>query len=183
MNQATTTSPIRSATRLRVLWLGMLMAVLATLAVTAWAQPMGGMGHHRGHHGAMMGGSPEQMGRMADHMLDGLNATDAQRSQIRQIVQAAATDLKAQREASRGLRQRGMELFLAPNVDANAAEALRQQMLTQHDQASRRMMLAMLDISRVLTPEQKAKVGERMKERAARMKERMERHQREHPTR
>jgi Spy/CpxP family protein refolding chaperone len=56
-------------------------------------------------------------------------------------------------------------------------------MLTQHDQASRRMMLAMLDISRVLTPEQKAKVGERMKERAARMKERMERHQREHPTR
>ena len=103
----------------------------------------------------MIGGSPEHMGRMIDHMLDGLNASDAQRGQIKQIAQAAATDLKAQRDAGRGLRERGMQLLTTPNVDANAAEALRQQMLAQHDQASKRMMQAMLDISRVLTPEQR----------------------------
>jgi Spy/CpxP family protein refolding chaperone len=169
------TTAAANRTRIRVLLLGMLMAVLATVAVSTWAQPMGHGMHHGMSGGMMMGGSPEHMGRMVDHMLDGLNATDAQRGQIKQIVQAAATDLKAQREAARGLRERGMQLFLTPNIDANAAEALRQQMLAQHDQASRRMMLAMIDISRVLTPEQRAKIGEHVKERAARMQERMDR--------
>jgi protein CpxP len=172
-----------AAVRMRLLWLGMLMAVLGTLAVSAWAQPMGG--HHgmgRGMDGGMMmGGPPERMGRMIDHMLDGLNATDAQRTQVKQIAQAAAADLKTQRDAGRGLHERALQIFTAPNVDPAAAESLRQQMLAQHDQASRRMTQAMLDISRVLTPEQRAKIGERMKERAARMKERGERMRHEHP--
>ncbi|HEX7438359.1 MAG TPA: Spy/CpxP family protein refolding chaperone [Caldimonas sp.] len=162
--------------RVRLLMLGMLMAVLATWAASTWAQPMG-HGMHRGMGDGMMMGSP----RMIDHMLDGLGATDAQRSQIKQIAQAAAADLKTQRDAGRGLRERGMQIFTAPNVDPAAAESLRQQMLAQHDQASKRMTQAMLDISRVLTPEQRAKLGERMKERAARMHDRMERMQREHP--
>lgn len=175
-------------TRIRVLLLGMLMAVAATFAVTTWAQPMGGMdggmdgggmGMHGRHHGGGMGG-PEGMARRLDRMLDGLNATDAQRAQIRQIAQAAAADLRAQREASRGLRERAMQVFTAPTVDAAAAESLRQQMMAQHDQASRRMTQAMVDMARVLTPEQRAKLGERMKERAAIMKDRMERMQREH---
>ena len=51
-------------------------------------------------------------------------------------------------------------------------------MMAQHDQVSRRMTQAMVDISRVLTPEQRAKIGERMKERAAKMQERMQRQQR-----
>jgi Spy/CpxP family protein refolding chaperone len=173
-------------TRIRVLLLGMLMAVAATFAVTTWAQPMGGMdggmdgmGMDGRHHGGGKGG-PEGMGRRLDRMLDGLNATDAQRAQIRQIAQAAAADMRAQREASRGLRERAMQVFTAPTVDAAAAESLRQQMMAQRDQASRRMTQAMVDIARVLTPEQRAKIGERMKERQAIMKDRMERMQREH---
>ena len=179
MTQTTTTKAIGAATfgRVRVLMFAMLVAVLASFAVASWAQPMGhGMHHHGG--GMMMGGSPEHMGRMIDHMLDGLNATDAQRAQIKQIAQAAADELKTQREAGRALRQQGMQIFTAPNVDANAAETLRQQMMAQHDQVSRRMTQAMVDISRVLTPEQRAKIGERMKERAAKMQERMQRQQR-----
>jgi protein CpxP len=178
VTQTTTTKAIgaRSFGRVRVLMFGMLMAVLATFAVTTWAQPMG----HGMHHGmgGGMGGSPEHMGRMVDHMLAGVDATDAQRSQIKQIVQTAAADLKTQREAGRALRQQGMQVFTAPNVDANAAETVRQQMLAQHDQVSRRVTQAMVDISRVLTPEQRAKIGERMKERAAKMQERMQRQQR-----
>ena len=153
------------------------VAVSATVALSAWAQPM--MGGHDGARGMM--GSPEHMGRMLDHMLDGLNATDAQRSQIKQIAQAAATDMKAQHEAGRALREKGMQIFAAPNVDAAAAESVRQQMLAQHDQMSRRMLQAMLDASRVLTPEQRAKLGERMKQRGAQMQERMQRMDREKP--
>ncbi len=120
---------------------------------------------------------------MIDHMLDGLNASDAQRTQIKQIAVQAAADLKAQAEAGRGLRQRAMQIFTAPTVDAAAAEQLRQQTLQQHDQMSRRITQAMLAVANVLTPEQRAKIGERLKDRQARMEERRKRMERDGPRR
>lgn len=160
-------SPRRS---LQGLALGLVIALAGTASLTAWAQP-----HHAhagpGGAGMMLGGSPRHL----DRMLDGVGASDAQRSQIRQIAEAAAKDLKAQREAGKALRERQVELFTQPNVDANAVEALRQQMLAQHDQTSRRMTQAMLDASRVLTPEQRVKLAERIKSR----RDLMQRHQRE----
>jgi Spy/CpxP family protein refolding chaperone len=156
----------------------MVLAAAATLALSAWAQP-GGHGHH-GMDG--FGGGPGlMMGRGVDHMLDGLNATDAQRTQVKQIFKAAADDLKAQRESGRALRERSMQIFAAPNVDAAAAESVRQQMIQQHDQTSRRMLQAMLDASKVLTPEQRAKIAERMKQRGDMMHERAQRMEREQP--
>lgn len=157
---------------------GVVVAVAATFALSAWAMP-GGYGHHgmgeRGGYGMMMGG------RGVDRMLDGLNASDAQRSQIKQIFKTAADDLKGQREQRRALRERSMQVFAAPNVDAAAAESVRQQMLQQHDQASKRMLQAMLDASKVLTPEQRVKLGERMKQRGEMMRERVQRLEREQP--
>ncbi len=85
--------------------------------------------------------------------------------------------MKAQRDAGRGLHEKSMQLFTAPVVDAAAAESLRQQMSAQHDEASKRMLQVMLDVSKVLTPEQRAKLGERMKERQAIMKDRQQRMQ------
>jgi len=81
---------------------------------------------------------------------------------------AAATDLRAQREAGRDLRERQMQLFTAPVVDANATEQLRQQMLVQHDQMTRRVTQAMLDVSRVLSPEQRATLLQRLRDRVSR---------------
>jgi periplasmic protein CpxP/Spy len=155
---------------LRWLIAGVVLAVSATVALSAWAQHPGGHGH-----GGMMGGpglfmgSPEHVNRAVDHMLDRLSATDAQRAQIKAIAQQAAADLKAQREAGRGLHERAAQVLTAPTIDANAAEAVRQQMIQQHDATSRRVLQAMLDVSRVLTPEQRAKIAEHMKERATRM--------------
>jgi len=141
-----------------------------------WAEHHGMGGMHHGMGGGMMfRGSPEHMGRMIDHMLDGLNATDAQRGQIKQIAAGAAADMKAQSEAGRALRQRAMQAFTAPTIDAAAVEQVRQQMLQQHDQMSRRMTQAMLDVARVLTPEQRARLGERLRDRQARMDDRMKR--------
>jgi periplasmic protein CpxP/Spy len=160
---------------------GMVIVAAVCIAMVAHAEGRGGPGMEGPGGGMMMFGGPSQhMGHMIDHMLDGLGVTDAQRAQIRQIVTAAGSDVKAQREAGRGMRDRAEQIFTAPTVDANAAEALRQQMETQHDQASKRMLQAMIDVSRVLTPEQRAKIGERMKERQAIMKDRMQRMEREH---
>ena len=147
---------------------GMVVAVAATFALSAWAMP-GGHGMDGG--GMMMGG------RGAERMLDGINATDAQRTQIRQIFQAAANDMKAQREQRRALHERGLQIFSAPTVDAAAAESVRQQMVQLHDQASKRRLQAMLDASQVLTPEQRVKLAERMKQRGEMMRQRMERRQ------
>lgn len=168
----------------RTRWSGAL-AVVATLALTlsgaAWAQHGhgergggggGGMGMHGG--GGMMG-NPERMGRMMDRMLDGLDVTDAQRGQIKQIAQAAGTELKGQRESNLALREKAMQIFTAPNVDAAAAEQVRQQMTAQHEQMSKRTLQAMLDASKVLTPEQRSKLGERMKQRNDSMRDRVKR--------
>lgn len=169
----------------RALTLAFVVGASACAAFSAQAQGMGmSMGGHEGRPGMMhFGGSPEHMGRGIDHMLDGLNATDAQRTQIKQIVQAAAADLKAQHEAGRAMHQKGMQIFAAANVDAAAAETLRQQMSAQHDQASKRMLTAMLDVSKVLTPEQRAKIGERMKNRDAQMQDRRQRMQHDNAAR
>jgi periplasmic protein CpxP/Spy len=155
--------------------LATVVAVVSATALSAWAQPMhaGMMGGE--HHG--MRGDGGHMGHRLDNMLDGLGATDAQRAQIKQIAQAAETDMKAQRDAGQALREKQMQIFAAPNVDAAAAESVRAQLSAQHDQISRRMNQAMLDAAKVLTPEQRAKLGERMKQRHAQMQDRMQRHQ------
>ena len=183
--KTTLASPTRrSATgRVQIAIAAVVVALLGSLALTVAAQPAPppgmGMDHGPGHgmHGGgmMFGGSPERMGRMLDRMLDGLNATDAQRTQIKQIAASAAADLKAQAASGRGLRQRGMQIFTAPTVDAAAAEQLRQQMLQQRDVMSKRVTQAMLAIANVLTPEQRAKIGQRMMDRQARVDERMKR--------
>ena len=157
---------------------GLVLGVAAAAAIPVLAHgprhaaPMGMMG---GPGGFM--GSPERIDRMVEHLLRDLNATDAQRAQVKQIAQAAAADLKAQREASRGLHEQAMQLFTQPTVDANAVEALRQQRMGQMDQSSKRMSQAMIEISRVLTPEQRTQLAERMKQRAERWKERRQRHE------
>lgn len=152
--------------------MGALIAMtVAACGAAAWAdgESGAGWGQHSGMGGpgpfgaGLFGGPPERIERSVDRMLEGLQSTDAQRAQIKQIALAAAKDLRAQREAVRGLFERNRDLLMAPVVDANAAEQLRQQMLAQHDQASRRTLQAMLDISRVLTPEQRATLSQRMK--------------------
>ena len=147
--------------------------VLASAAISVWAQGGPGGPGGPGMHG-MRGGDPGMMampmkGRMVERMLDSVNASAEQRTQIQQIAAAAATDMKAQHEAGRALRAQVQQLFTQPTLDARAAEALRQQMLAQQDQASKRMMQTVLDVSRVLTLEQRQQLAERASQRTAMM--------------
>jgi Spy/CpxP family protein refolding chaperone len=195
-----TTKTARAATgapghRVRMVMVGMVLTLLAAIGVSAWAQSASpaasgtGMdGGHRMHHGGMgggmmFGGSAEHMGPMIDRMLDGLNASDAQRVQIKEIVAQAGADLKGQAAAARELRLRGIQVFTAPAVDANAAEQIRLQTMQLHDQMSRRLTQAMVAVASALTPEQRAKIGEHLKNRQARMEERMKRMQQDGPRR
>jgi protein CpxP len=135
---------------------GFVLALAGLVSLPAAARPGAGM---HGEHG------PGPSMQMSERMFDRVNATPEQRTQLRQIMQSAATDMKAQRESRKALHEQAMKLFTQPNVDANAVEALRQQQLAQHDQSSKRMMQAMLEASRVLTPEQRVQMAEAMKQR------------------
>lgn len=170
MARTSTLTPRFIASRgTRLAGAALLVAVLGTVTLSAWAQP----GGHRGGPG-MHGGGAGMMfsGRGLERMLDSVDATAEQRAQIKQIAERARTDLKAQHEANRANREQMMKLFTAPVVDANAVEAQRQQSLQQHDQASRRMTQAMVEASRVLTPEQRQQLAER----AAKRRDMMQRH-------
>lgn len=166
MNHETRFNPQRPAWRIVLAVTA--LALGACLTQMAWALPFGGHGGLGSHE---MGGSPRHMERL----LDEAKATPDQRAQIKQITEAARADMAAQREAGRRLHEQNQALFAQPTVDARTAETLRQQMLAQHDQTSKRMLQLKLDISRVLTPEQRATLNERMKQRG----ELMQRHRQE----
>ena len=177
--QASNTTPF-TLRPLRIATATLVLALAAGVAQTAIAQPHGGAygGHYGGHGGGGFGAMALMHPQGLDRMLDSVNASAEQRAQIKQIAQSARDDLKTQREAGRKLHEQGQALFLQPNIDAQAAEALRQQMLAQHDQSSKRVMQAMLDVSRVLTPEQRKTLAER----SAQRKAMMERHRAERQT-
>jgi len=126
----------------------------------------------------MMGGpgGPDGMpfgGRHMNHLLDEANATPAQRDQIKQLVDKAQADLKTLHEQGRALHEQGLKLWAQPTLDSGAAETLRQSMLAQHDKVSKRMMQLMLDVGKVLTPEQRAKIADQMRKHHADMMQRM----------
>jgi periplasmic protein CpxP/Spy len=140
--------------------------VLAAAAPAAWAQSHGAHGAH-GDRGGMAG----QRWMAA---LDDVDATDAQRQQIRDIFKAAKTELQPLRAQGMALHQQQRKLWAAPNIDAAAMEALRKQQSALREQVGSRMQRAMVDAGRVLSPEQRAKLQERAAKRAQRMQERMQ---------
>lgn len=143
------------------------LALGAGVAVHAMPGGHGGPGHPH-HGGPGYGPAP-----MAGRMLDAVDASEAQRKQIRAIMDAAFTELKPQHDALRQLHQDSRQLFAAATLDTAAIEAKRQQMQAQHEAISKRMSRAMVDAAQVLSPEQRAKLAERMAKREARRAERM----------
>lgn len=117
-------------------------------------------------------GLPLMGGPMLEHLLDEVQATAAQREQLKQIAQSAQADLRAGAESGRTDRDRLAELFAQPVVDEAAVESLRRKMLQRHDQQSKRTQQAMLEASKVLTVEQRQALVAQMKQRAERFGER-----------
>lgn len=132
--------------------------VLTAAAPAVLAQPHGGMGMHRGMDGHRM-----------MEMLDDVGASEAQRTQIEAIFKTAREELRAQMKDGRGQHLEMFKLWAAPNIDAAAIDALRRQQLVKHEQASARMQAAFVEAGRVLTPELRAKLLERVSKRMERM--------------
>ena len=171
-----------------------LAVAIGSAAVAAWAAPgfgpdlfgmgdgEGRPGHHhrhyhghgdRGHHGGHRHGagpmSPERaeapIDRMAERLVGSVDGTAEQKQKVSEIAKAAAKDLRELRKQARDLRRQGMDLLKAPAIDRAAIEALRTQQMTVADAISKRVATAFADTAEVLTPEQRAKLAERMQSR------------------
>lgn len=135
--------------------------------------------HHGGRHGGHQGHGMKRGDKAAplggpgfDRLLNEVKATDAQRKQIRDITEKARADVRALQEKARAQHHDAMAIWTSPKLDAAEAEKARQQMLAHHDQVSKRMMQAMLDVGQVLTPEQRAQAAALIKQRHERMQAR-----------
>lgn len=144
--------------------------LLAAAAPPVQAQPMAQpMAHHRmgpGRDGDLM---------MSGRLLDSVGASAEQKTRVQDILKTAHDDIRKQHGGDRDLQQQLLALLAAPQVDAAAAEGVRQKLQARHDLASKRRLQALLDAGAVLTPEQRQKVAERLKSRG----DMMQRHHRE----
>lgn len=171
MTPTTTRLPAQRSDFLKLSAAGLLVAVAGLCASQAQAQPA--TAQHAAHHRmAPAMGMPGMA--IPERLLDEVGASAEQKTRLREIFQAAGDDLRSQREAGRALHGQMLALMAAPQVDAAAAEALRQQQLARHDALTKRSLQAMLEAQAVLTPEQRAKIGERMAARQHRMDRRHE---------
>lgn len=168
------------------LYAALLAALSGALLTPAQAQPAGaagrpgGMGADGPHHAMAHRMGPGRAGApmLSERLLDSLGASADQKARIKDIMGRARDDSRSQRQADKALHEQMMALMAAPQVDAAAAEGLRQQLQARHDSASKRHLQAMLDASAVLTPEQRQKLAERAKSH----REMNERHHRERET-
>jgi Spy/CpxP family protein refolding chaperone len=126
-----------------------------TLAQGSGWGPGGGWGH---------GGHGFGEGRL-ERMLGSVDATADQEKKIWAIVDGARGEIRPIMRDFRDTRGQLATLLSAPTIDRAAVEKLRAERVAAADQASKKLTDAMVNAAEVLTPEQRAKLAERFKER------------------
>lgn len=130
-----------------------------------------GWGHHGGP-GAFMSGKTmnvEQMSKFADrrtrHMLDEVKASDAQKAKASALVSASVERGAPLAGKLRDNHVQMRKLMSAAMIDKAAIEALRAEQIRLMDEASKLMTQTMQDVAEVLTPEQRAKLADKLENR------------------
>jgi hypothetical protein len=115
----------------------------------------GGHGMH-GMHG--MPTDPAAMGEHIDmmvaHLMNGASA--GQKAKVAGIAKAAVADLMPLRAQLAANHERALQMLAQPTLDPVALEALRVAQVQLMDQASRRVLQAVLDAADQMTPAQRA---------------------------
>lgn len=149
-------------------WFTSLAAVgaLATLVASATAQTSpGALAQGRGPGQPP---TPEQMAQAIDQrisrLIKAVDGTPEQKDRLVKLAQAAMTDMQPMRAQHMAARKKGMDLLAGSAIDRNALERLRQEQITLADAMSRRTVQHMADAAEVLTPTQRSKLAERMRE-------------------
>jgi Spy/CpxP family protein refolding chaperone len=100
--------------------------------------------------------------KMVAQFADG--ASPDQQARVAAIAKAAVADLRPVHEQFRQAHARAHELLMAPVIDRAALERLRAEQMQRMDVISRRILAAVEDAAEVLTPEQRAKFAEHLRQ-------------------
>lgn len=143
-------------------WIARGLFAFALFGALALACQAFGHGRHGPWERSM---DDKDIARVVDHAIG--DASDAQKAKVTAIVRDAVGQLRPLRDQAKADRNEAMKILAAPTVDRTALEAVRSHQLTLADQASRRITTALADAADVLTPEQRLKLAERVRERWA----------------
>jgi len=156
------------------LWFGLVVAGLVGLVLIggalasapfAEARSRLGFGHHGGHWGHGDGAYDPERARehaeqAAEWVLRYVDASDAQRKQVNDILGRSVEALHGLGEQHRENREALISLLREAEIDRDALENLRQSELQLADSASLELTSALADLSAALTPEQRAELIE-----------------------
>lgn len=145
----------------RVLMFGALPAAAFTgfIATRAFAGGFG-PGCHRSVHGGelTLDDAREHLRWMAGFALERVDATDAQKGQIHEILDRAAGELIGYRQEGRALRDDLRAALSQPTVNPSELEHVRTDFVDSIDRASRVLTTQTQAIAAVLTPDQRTKL-------------------------
>jgi periplasmic protein CpxP/Spy len=180
MEERTGTAPVapRSSGRQRILYGALGAAVLAVLVTLVAARPIaaaiqreglhrlaGGFGHGWGPHAMSPEAAKEHLQLAAKWALRDIDASAEQQERVNAIVGAAVSDLFALRAQHQQNRDAFHAQLGGASVDRAALEEIRKSEMALADEASKRFVQALADVSDVLTPEQRQALVERLHQR------------------
>jgi protein CpxP len=120
------------------------------------------------HHGMMGGHGAADVSAHVDQMLKHLyveiDATDAQKAQITPLVKQAMNDLLPLHDQLQAAHTQAIEGLTMSPVDRPALEAARVAHLQLADQASKRLVQLIADVSDTLTPAQRNSLAAHLKQ-------------------
>jgi periplasmic protein CpxP/Spy len=99
-----------------------------------------------------------------DKMLTEAGASDEQKTKLKAIVTTTIDDVRPDRETRKAMRDEIIKLIEAPTIDRNAIESLRAKQMAQFEERSKAIAKAVADAAEVLTPDQRKKLVEEMRE-------------------
>ena len=110
-------------------------------------------------------GGPGMHGRRIEKILDHVNATPAQRAQIRAAWDGLRPQIKGLRQQHHAVRKQMLAALTAPTINTSEVERLRQQATGLHDKMSALVTQGMVATAQALTPEQRKQAQEEMAKR------------------
>lgn len=148
----------------RRLWLaaafaGVFVAGGITFSGVSIAADQMGMGAAHGENHMQM---HAMMAEHLDKALTAVDATPEQKTRIHEIMRGAMASMGPLHERLGSTHADLHRILLAPVIDRAALEKLRAERIADIDQASRSLVGALADAAEVLTPEQRAKLGQMM---------------------